>query len=95
MVCAFFLKIVFMVAVVKDLCTLNHIECPLDEIFDYLEEFSYELLCLVLGLFGGKSLHKNILPNISIFPIPILVESSGAFLTLGLLLALFNKGGKK
>lgn len=69
MVCAFFLKIVFMVAVVKDLCTLNHIECPLDEIFDYLEEFSYELLCLVLGLFGGKSLHKNILPNIFLSPI--------------------------
>ena len=44
---------------------------------------------------GYIAIYKNILPNISIFPIPILVESSGAFLTLGLLLALFNKGGKK
>ena len=44
---------------------------------------------------GYIAIYKNILPNISIYPIPKLVESSGAFLTLGLLLALFNKGGKK
>lgn len=44
---------------------------------------------------GYIAIYKNILPNISIFPIPIFVESSGSFLTLGLLLALFNKGGKK
>lgn len=43
---------------------------------------------------GYISIYKNILPNISIFPIPILAESSGAFLTLGFLIALFNKGGK-
>lgn len=47
-----------MVAVVEVLCTLNHIaECPLDETFDYLEEFSLEFLCLVLGWrFGEESL---------------------------------------
>ena len=44
---------------------------------------------------GYIAIYKNILPNICIFPISILLESSGAFLTLGLLLALFNKGGKK
>lgn len=39
MVYAFFLKKFFMVTVIKGLYTLSHIECPLDEILDYLEEF--------------------------------------------------------
>lgn len=36
-----------MVAVIKVLYVLNHrAECPLNETFDYLEEFSFEFLCL-------------------------------------------------
>lgn len=50
------------------------------------------------SLTGYKSVYK-VLPDIAIFPISILVKPAGAFLTLGLLIPLFNylkdKGGKK
>lgn len=46
---------------------------------------------------GYKAVYKNILPNTDIFPISIFTTSTGAFLTLAFLIALFNKikGGKK
>jgi len=46
---------------------------------------------------GYKAIYTNILPNTDIFPISIFTTSTGAFLTLAFLIALFNKikGGKK
>ena len=46
---------------------------------------------------GYKAVYTNILPNTNIFPIAIFTTSTGAFLTLAFLIALFNKikGGKK
>lgn len=50
------------------------------------------------SLTGYKAVYK-VIPDISIFPISILIKPAGAFLTLGLLIPLFNylkdKGGKK
>jgi electron transport complex protein RnfE len=46
---------------------------------------------------GYKAIYTNILPNTDIFPISVFTTSTGAFLTLAFLIALFNKikGGKK
>lgn len=46
---------------------------------------------------GYKAVYTNILPNTNFFPIAIFTTSTGAFLTLAFLIALFNKikGGKK
>jgi len=46
---------------------------------------------------GYKAIYKDILPSTDIFPISIFTTSTGAFLTLAFLIALFNKikGGKK
>jgi Na+-translocating ferredoxin:NAD+ oxidoreductase subunit E len=46
---------------------------------------------------GYKAVYTNILPSTDIFPISIFTTSTGAFLTLAFLIALFNKikGGKK
>lgn len=46
---------------------------------------------------GYRLIYKNILPITDFFPINLFTTSAGAFLTLALLIALFNKirGGKK
>lgn len=51
----------------------------------------------ISSLTGYREVITNILPTNSIFPISIFATSSGAFLTLAFLIALFNKikGGKK
>lgn len=59
-----------MMAVAKGLYTLNHIECSLDETFDYSEEFSLDFLCLIPGCRSGEKGHlKNVVP--AIFPLHI------------------------
>ena len=49
------------------------------------------------NLTGYKAIYYNIIPNADLFPASFFLTPSGAFLVLGLLIALFNaiKGGKK
>lgn len=55
------------------------------------------LMDSVSSFTGYKAIYTNILPVTKIFPITTFETSAGAFLTLGFLIALFNKirGGKK
>lgn len=48
------------------------------------------LMDALTPLTGYSAIYTNILP----FDMPLLIQPAGAFLTLGLLIALFNKGGK-
>lgn len=54
------------------------------------------LMDSISSVTGYKAIYTNILPSTNILPMSILVSPCGAFLCLGLLIALFNKiGGKK
>lgn len=52
---------------------------------------SITLIDELSSLTGFKLKYIEVLPNMKIFPMSVLVSPAGAFLTLGLLVALFNK----
>lgn len=57
---------------------------------EFLGTNSLTIMNDISSLTGYRLVFKNILPSGVIFPIKLFVEPSGAFLTIGILLAIFN-----